>query len=321
MDEEKLNKRLKISTIAIVVLLIILLTVLIIVVAACLSSQNSENNNDSNMGLVAQSDDSVFYYKYNDGLIKATGKEEVKLTSDQSCSIKYLDGYVYYSVPNITGGIDIKKIKEDGTDLQVLLSTTSKSTKTYLKDGFLYYTTTNPATISKMDINGQNSKVLLNRNVDDFKIEGEKIYFSDSMKFLYSVDLNGENYEIVVKEPNFDRFQILDEEVYYFDNASGSLIKVNLKDTENREVVTDKLNCNIYNVTSEGIYYFDKESSKIWHISANGKKTKEITTVNSDNTKINIAGTSLYYIDMNEKGQAITKRVATNGKVAEEVKY
>ena len=312
-EEEKLKKKLKLNTLAIVILLVILLVILCVVVIKVFSVTDGQANNDSNMGIAIQDEDLVFYYNYNKGLVKKDKDDEKTLTKNQAYSINYLDGYIYYTTPNSTGGIDIKRIDKDGKDEKILLSTTSSSTKMYLQDSKIYYLTSNPNTISRVDIDGKNPEQLLQRAVTDFKVVEDTIYFSDIMGYLYSIDTNGENYKTLVKDSLFDEFQILDNHVYYFDNENNKLMKISLKDTSKKEEVTNKLDCDIYNVTSSGIYYLDKENLKICFVSKNGKKTKDIVDVNTDNTKINVIGTSIYYID-NQDEKTITKVIGTNGK-------
>lgn len=312
-EEEKLKNKLKLNTITIVILLLILLVILCVVIVKIFSVKDVVSNNDSNMGLVAQSDDLTFYYNYNKGLVKKDKKEEKTLINEQAYSINYYDGNIYYTTPNSRGGINIKKIGVDGKNEKILLSTTSSSTKMYLQDSKIYYLTSNPNTISKMDLDGKNSEVILQRGIVDFKVLDGTIYFSDIMGYLYSVDTNGKNYKTIMKKSVFEEFQIIDNYVYYFDNENSKLMRISLKDTSKKDEVTGKLDCEIYNVTSNGIYYLDKGRSKICFVSKNGKKTRDIVKVNTNNTKINIIGNVLYYID-NEKDKTVTKVIGTNGK-------
>ena len=312
-EEEKLKNKLKLNTITIVILLLILLVILCVVIVKIFSVKDVVSNNDSNMGLVAQSDDLTFYYNYNKGLVKKDKKEEKTLINEQAYSINYYDGNIYYTTPNSRGGINIKKIGVDGKNEKILLSTTSSSTKMYLQDSKIYYLTSNPNTISKMDLDGKNSEVILQRGIVDFKVLDGTIYFSDIMGYLYSVDINGKNYKTIMKKSVFEEFQIIDNYVYYFDNENSKLMRISLKDTSKKDEVTDKLDCEIYNVTSNGIYYLDKGRSKICFVSKNGKKTRDIVKVNTNNTKINIIGNVLYYID-SENGKTVTKIIGTNGK-------
>ena len=320
MEEEKLNKKLKLNKIIIVVLLCVLLLALLIFLAKCFSAQNSQTNNDANMGMVASGDDYIFYYKYNSGLVKIKDKKEYQIANEQVYSLQYDNGYVYYTTPNSNGGIDIKKISQNGEKNQVLASVTSESTKMYLSNGYLYYTTSNPNTISKISVNGGDPVAILTRAIADFKVIDGTIYFTDDMEFLYSVDTNGENYKVILEEKLTRKFQIVDDNVYYYDSENKKLMSFNLEKKEKKEV-SDKLNSDIFNVTSKGIYYLDSEKSKICFVDLKNKKSKELVDVSISNTKINIVGTSLYYLDKNSDGSYISKRVQVNGKTMDQIKY
>jgi hypothetical protein len=302
------------------VLLVILLIILLVVLVKCFAVENSINNNDSNMGMVTSGDDYTFYYKYNSGVIKIKDGNEYQISDDGAYSLQYDNGYVYYTTPNNNGGIDIKKVNQNGDTNQTLVSVASTSTKMYLEDGFLYYTTTTPDTISKININGEKESVVLNRTISDFKVVDGIIYFTDDSGYLYEVNVDGENYQTVSKNTISKRFQILDGDVYYYNTENKKLMKLDLESKEETEV-TDKLNCDIYNVTSNGIYYLDSDNLKICYVDLKNKKTKDIVTLSTTNTKINIVGTSLYYLDINEDGTYIAKRISTNGKDLDNVKY
>lgn len=312
-EEEELKKKLKVNKIIMVLCLVILLIVLCLVLFKIFRLKNVEENNDSNMGLATQSDNLVFYYDYTKGLVKKEKDNKKILTEDQAYSINYFDGKVYYTTPNSTGGINIKRVDSDGKNETVLLTTTSNSTKMYLQDSNIYYLTSNPDTISKIDLEGKNEEALLQRSIVDFKVVNGTIYFSDIMGFLYSIDTSGENYKTICEESLFSKFQILGKNVYYYDNENSKLMKANLDNISKKAEVTNKLDCDIFNVTSNGIYYLDKSESKIKFIASNGKKEKDIAKVNTDNTKINIVGSTIYYIDSKD-GKTITKAIGTNGK-------
>lgn len=316
---EKLNKKIKFKKILLVFLLLIILALLIFVVTECLNKQKLKNNNDSNFGFVSEGNKCLFYYKYNYGLIKIEKNKEILLTEDQACSINYYENYLYYITPNSNGGIDLKKIDINGKNKSLLLTTSSNSTKMYLDNKYLYFTTSNPNTISKIDINGNNEQTLLKREVRDFKVLDNTIYFSDNFGFLYSIDCNGENYRALVEEPNFYKFQILDNYIYFLEDTR--LMKINLSNLDEKVEVTDRLNSDVYNVTSNGIYYYDKDTKKICWVSLDNIKAKTITALNSNNTKINVIDAKLYYLDISESGQTVTKRIGLNNKKVEQIKY
>ena len=204
--------------------------------------------------------------------------------------------------------------------METLVSTASSSTKMYLYDGYLYYLTSDPNTISKIDINGENEEVLLTRSVSNFELDNEKIYFTDETGFLYSVDLNGENYVQVYEEIIGSDFQVYNKYVYYYDETQG-LMRLNMNKLETK-LVTDKLDSSIFNVTDSGIFFVNLENMKICKISLNGKNYEELADINTSNTKINIVDNEIYYIEVDEEsGGYKTYRIKTNGKATNEIEY
>jgi hypothetical protein len=320
METEKLQKKLKANKIIIGILLIILLIVLIVVLVKCFTIEEYIDNNDANMGMVTSGDDYTFYYKYNSGIVKIKDGNEYQISDDGAYSIQYDNGYVYYTTPNNDGGIDIKKISQDGDINKTLISVASTSTKMYLENGYLYYTTTNPDTISKIDLNGENQSTILTRTVSDFKVLDGIIYFTDDSEYLFEVNTDGENYQDVSNKKIARKFQILNGFVYYYDSSNSKLMKLDLESKDEKEV-SDKLNCDIFNVTSDGIYYLDSENLKICYVDLKNNNFKEIVTLSTPNTKINLVGKILYYIDITEDGTYLAKRISTNGKTVDEIKY
>ena len=195
----------------------------------------------------------------------------------------------------------------------------SELTKMYLSDGFLYYTTSNPNTISKINVNNKEQSTVLTRAILDFKVLDGIIYFIDDMRYLYQLDVNGENYKTIEENPIAKKFQMLDNEIYFYDEENQKLMKINLKNKKKSEV-TDKLNCDVYNVTSNGIYYLDNNDMKICCVDLKNKKSKEIISVSTANTKINVIGNVIYYLDL-DNDSYVTKRISIKGKKVDEVKY
>ena len=262
----------------------------------------------------------VFYYKYQEGIIKIENNTEYQISDDQAYSLNYYDGYLYYVTMTSSGEIKIKKTDIDGNDNETLVSTSSSSTKMYLYDGYLYYLTSNPNTIAKIDIYGENETTILKRTVSNFEVEDETIYFTDSAGFLYSVDSNGENYTEIGDEVINSDFQIYGKYAYYYDEEQG-LMKFNLNKLTT-ELVTDKLDSNIFNVTSDGIFFVNLENMKICKVSLNGSDYNELIDIDSTYSGINIANNRLYYIETDEDSSSyITCRIKTNGKATDDIEY
>lgn len=320
MNEEQLKKKVKTNQIIIGVLVILLIIAIIILITTRVSANSKENNNISNLGMVCSGDGYVFYYKYGVGIIKIKDGKEYQISEDRAYSMSYYDGYVYYTRPNSNGGIDIAKTSHNGDTVTVLKSVTTSSTKMYLNDGNLYYLTSNPNTISKMDLNGENEKVIITREVLDFHIKDDIIYFVTSSKKLCKISTSGNNYEQLSDETLAPRFQMNKDFIYYYKENEG-LYKISLKTFEVEEV-SKKVNCDVFNVTGKNIYFLDKDNLKVCSMNLKGEKIKEIVTVNTKNTKINIVDNVLYYLGTDDGSSNYkTYRVKTDGKEMSEVEY
>lgn len=319
--EDNVKNKFKTKKIIISIILIILLILLIVLLVKCMGAKDIKTNNDSNMGMVARGDNYTFYYKYDVGLIKIKDNKEYQIADEQAYSISYNNGFVYYTTPSNNGGISIKKVSHNGDTNVVLTSTTSESMKMYLEDGYLYYLSTNPNTLQKIDLDGKNQSVVLTRTISDFEVSDGIIYFTDDNGYLYKVDTNGENYSQITEKKISRKFQLLENEVYYYNSDTKKLMKINLKNNEESEV-SDKLNCDTFNITDTAIYYLDIENSRICSMNLKGKNDKEIVKVNTSNTKINLIDADLYYLDAEESANSYrTHRIKISGKVVNEIKY
>lgn len=320
MNEEQIKKKIKSNQIIIGVLVILLIIVICILIATKVSANNKENNNISNLGIVCSGDGYVFYYKYGVGIIKIKDGKEYQISEDRAYSMSYYDGYVYYTRPNSNGGIDIAKVSHNGDTGTVLKSVTTSSTKMYLNGENLYYLTSNPNTISKMDLNGKNEKKIITREVLDFHIKDDMIYFITSSKKLCKISTSGEDYEQISDETLAPRFQMNKDFVYYYEENEG-LYRMSLETLET-EIVSEYVNCDVFNVVGKKIYFLDKDNLEICSMNLNGDKIKEIVDVNTQNTKINVVNDVLYYLATEDGSNNYkTYRVKTDGKETSEIVY
>ncbi len=190
----------------------------------------------------------------------------------------------------------------------------------YLVGDYLYYLTIDPNSISKIDLNGENEISLISREVSDFDIVDDTIYFTDVQGYLCKIDLNGENYSQLTEEIIATKFQMYNGDVYYYKEDNG-LMKLDL-DKLTSELVSDRITSNLYNVTNKGIFFLDTESMKICKISLKGTSFKELITINTSNTKINVIGNQLYYLDLDSNDDTTkTYRIKINGKEATAIDY
>ncbi len=318
--DKNLKSKIKLNKVIICILILIVIVVLIVLGTNKLTKAGSlEHNNISNFGMVTYGDDYVFYLKQENGIVKIKDKKEYQITEGAAYSLNYKDEYVYYMTTGNGGSILINRIKQNGEDEEILATITSPMTKMYLEDNYLYYATTNPNTISRMDLNGENQEIIITRTISDFEVEKGIVYFTDESGYLYKISVNSEDYGEIGDKILAKKFQILGNYAYYFSEDNDSLMRIDLEG-KSEEVVSDKLNCNIFNVTNKSIYYLDKDSLTICSININGGNPKEIVKINTENTKLNVYDDILYYV--NSDGVSYkTYRIKTNGKETEQIKY
>ncbi len=316
-NKQKINKK-KIAIFTMIVILVILMIVLIIM---SFGIKIKKQNNVANLGLVTSGDNYVFYSKQNEGIIKIKDKTEYQITDGLAYSLCYVNEYVYYLAPTNKGNVELRKVSQNGDDNTVLIEMTTSINKMYLENNYLYYSTSNPNTISRIDLNGNNGNIVITRTIGDFVVENGMVYFTDEAGYLYKITTDSKNYGIISDKILVKKFQVLDGYAYYYNEENRNLMKVNLENGQ-EEKVTDKLNCSTFNITDKAIFYLDKENKSICKINLDGKNPKEIVKVNTENTKISVDGDVLYYTDTLENSSSYrTFRIKINGKEVDEIKY
>ena len=107
----KLNKRRVIVLIVAALLLILLLTGIINLFKLIFAKENSAGNL-SNMGLVLEDGNTVFYNRYEDGIIKVKGNKEYQITDETAYSMTMYEDEIYYLTVSSLNTIELKKVKD-----------------------------------------------------------------------------------------------------------------------------------------------------------------------------------------------------------------
>lgn len=186
------------------------------------------------------------------------------------------------------------------------------------KNGWLYYLGYNEGEtdgIYKMKGN-KNEKI-----IDDYAIylnkSGKYIYYLDTNEEdIVRIKTNGKNKETVIEDVDLEKFILVDNWIYYFDETKLCKIRTNGKE---KQIILEKSIEN-YDVSEDWIYYSYKNDGKyiIAKVKTNGK----------DNIKISedagqtffIKGDYIYYIyqNNNEYKNELWK-IKTNGKNKEKI--
>ena len=169
--------------------------------------------------------------------------EAIVVETPKALSKIYFDGENIYGVPNHYTGKGIYKIDLQGNVTQIYDGESAQlwitENKIYFvkQDGFDQINQIPQGDLCSMDKNGENITTIINNTRNYFKIQKDKIYYSNmETKGLYVADLNGEN----VKELAPGRITITgitDDYIIYLDYADNETYHVlYLDDMTNHEV-------------------------------------------------------------------------------------
>lgn len=335
MEEINLNqnsnqtqkKQIKLSKKRIIAIVIAIVLIISIVITGFAlfgkRKMNGELGNLSNLGLAASGDGSIFYNKYEDGIVKVKGFDEFQITDETAYGINVIGEDVYYLCVNDPSNIAIKKVKTNGNELRTIKNVKTSISKIYVADGYIYYATTDVQDgIAKLAADGSKETVITASEIADFEVIDGKIYFSNKMGIMYKMNTNGSELTKIELDNIIKEFQIKDDYIYYFNEDSKNLCRVK-DDGSGAEVVSEYVNSATFNIAKNKIFFFDKENKKIASVDMNGGNYKEIVGISTNNTKINVIDDVIYYLDASTNESKIYQmyRVKTNGGKAKSIEY
>ena len=325
MENQKKTFKFNKKTIAIIIISIILLISIIITINIIQGKNNTLNElgNISNMGLAASGEDSIFYNKYEKGIVKVKGFEEFQITNDTAYSINVVGDDIYYLSIGDTSNINIKKVKSNGSGLEIIKTIKTSISKIYVVGNYIYYATNeNQDGIAKLALDGSKETIITSSEIRDFEVIDNTIYFTNTVGNMYKMNTSGTELEKINTEYDIKYFQVKDNWIYYFNEENKNLCKAKI-DGEETTVVSEYVNSDTYNITQDKIYFFDAEAKKIASVNLNGQNYKEIVSISTNKTKINVVGDMIYYLDASNSESKIYQmyRVKTNGNVAKTIEY
>ena len=77
-------------------LIIAIIAVVLIVIGSNGKNKETILGNISNLGLVTENTDSIFYNKYEKGIVKVKGNKEYQITNETAYSMQLVGDYIYY---------------------------------------------------------------------------------------------------------------------------------------------------------------------------------------------------------------------------------
>lgn len=318
----KLNKR-RIIVLLVLIILLILLILGIKSLFGKLFLKEVASGNLANMGLVVEDNKTVYYNKYETGIFASRKGKEKQLTNETAYSMTLIDNTIYYLTVSESNTIDLKSIKTSGEDQKKIKTLQTIISKFYISNNSVYYIENGEVFgIAKYSLDTQENRIIIEKNVQDFVLDKDTIYYTDDAGALYSININSEEKKEITKDHNIKKIQILKKYIYFYDEKENALCKIN-KDGTKYSVVATFVNNEWYNVTNKKIYYYDSVNKQICASDLNGKKSKAIVTVTAIKPRINIANGHIYYLDTskNENQMYQMFRVKVNGSSANSIDY
>ena len=325
---EKNEKKIKLTTRRIIVVIVAIILLFLIIFGICklfstIFGKEKSYGNASNKGLTLEANGTIYYNKYDNGIVKLKGRKETQITDEVAYCITMYENRLYYMTVSANNTIDVVSVNTDGEEYQKIKTLTTKIDKFYIEDGYLYYyKIADTSGIVKLSLDTGDEVMITSSNVEDFILENGVIYFSDSVGFLHSVKTNGSDRIDISKDYQISKFQIMGKWIYFYDSNENALCKIK-KDGSGKTTVATFVNNSVFNITNKNIYYLDKVNKKICKCDLKGKQSKEIVTISVGTTNINIVGNTLYYLDKSKDETQIYQmyRVKTNGKATSEITY
>lgn len=318
---KKLNKK-AVALCAIVIIIIILM----IVAFKIGENDNTDyiiSGNISNLGLVTENRDAVYYNKYENGIVKVKNNKEYQITNETAYSMQSVGDYIYYLTKGENNSLLIKKVKTNGDDKKTIREIQTSISKFYILDNYLYYASTGAQSgIAKIALDTNSETLICEDKIEDFAVTQNGIYYTDDFGYLRSMNLGGTEQKVLLND-EITEFQTYGDWIYYYNQSENCLNKIKIDGSE-KDKVSDKVNSYIFNVYKDKIYFYDSENSNISCISTNGKNLKVITEIKTNKTKINLTTNGeLYYLNASNGDNNIYQmyRISTNGAKLNEIKY
>lgn len=143
--------------------------------------------------------------------------------------------------------------------------------KVDLTDDFIFMTD-DSGKLVKMKRNLEDKEVLLDETTSYINVDEGVIYYANSENYLCSMDINGENNKVILKDSVYYLIAIGDKLYYQLDSDNESIHVYDVK-TEKTTKLNDRASYNI-NITQDKIYYTSSED--VYQMNLDGSDDKKI---------------------------------------------
>ncbi len=306
------------------IVLVIICSMIISILTKVPKSNEITWGNLSNLGLVTEDKDAVFYNKYNQGIYKVKNKKEEQITDELAYSMQIKDDWIYYLTTTGDSYSYIKMIKTNGKDQTILKRISTSLNKFYIDGDYLYYTSNLSNTgIVKLNLNTREEINIAKGNIKDFSLVNGIMYFSDDLGGLYSVKEDGTDSKIILSNIDITEFQIYKDTVYYYNQGEDNLMYYKLGTEIAPSMISSQVTSYNFNIYNNRIYFYDSLDKKIKSCDLDGKSVKEIVDLRANSTRINLTKDGvLYYLDTRKGStQFQINRIMVNGMNTDLIEY
>ena len=195
------------------------------------SSLGNTEGNINNYGLVAETENSLFYvkdvhiYKCDKDL-----KNEIVLVdqpvNEGKDTINVVEDWLFFRQ-----GKKINRIKTDGANVETIFR--GYSLDMQVVGNWIYLLSiSDDMSVCRIDVNGQNKQVLSGKNVRDMAVYKDKIYYSyksEDEGYFEAMNIDGSDKQFLSNIQT--RNMIVDDEyIYYIDDVEEILYRMNIND-------------------------------------------------------------------------------------------
>ena len=236
------KKKKKVILIMLIFLIIFMLIVFMLAKLRKLFSKEEVFGNLSNNGLVAGNSNLYFYNKYEEGIVKVKNGNEYKITDETAYSMNIVQDTIYYLTTSNTNGLEVKSVKTNGDSLKKIATIYTNLSKIYVKDGYIYYAINrNTEGICKINIETGEQNIISNIAVQDFALDKDEIFFTDSSNNLYKMNLNGLEINKIIDDYQIRKIQISGKWIYFYSEKDDALCRIR-KDGKSKTIVSTFIN-------------------------------------------------------------------------------
>lgn len=255
------------------------------------------------------SDSGVFFADFGRGSalyrVDLDGKNKKRLSKDFIKAMDMEDNWIYYS--SILG---IYKVRDDGTDKTELFNRSAEYIQ--VGDGWVYFVESGDYNICRIKTDGTGFEQIGDDFACALKHEAGWLYYrnADAGHCIFRIRTDGsDRQQVTTDEISFSNYDVSDGVVYYKDDDSGYLCRVNGDGTERQELNEHPTYSIV--VKDDWIYYGKGWQGHPTKTRIDGSEEIEISDDNMERPAI--FGDWIYYTD-SRKGTGLYKLRIDGGK-------